>query len=254
MTRSGTFRWESELVKSLLPAVAKMSPGPRDLSVVTEVPCPSGGIPDIVGVLLDAAAIERREASGLGAVTNPHEAVILSRLSEGEATLTELANVVFLSREHLRRSILPRLISAGWIAPLQGRGESASTMLLVQYEDVAQWVVTVEAKLTDWRGGMSQALRHAPSADAAYLALDARFSRRVTLQASAASERGVGILTVDASTGAVEERSTPVRWQTQNVLRRILAERVWTQLRSDHVPGHNALVFGRDLGALALAG
>ena len=115
-----------------------------------------------------------------------------------------------------------------------------------RYRSLATSVVTVEAKLRDWRRGVMQASRHRLASDAAWLAVDSARSARAVEAKQWFVTYGVGLAVVSAS-GTVEPSIFPNAKRVRNADRELLVERSANIHGSGARSGSLSHVFGRFL-------
>ncbi len=221
-----------------------------------EVAC-AAGVPDLVLLELDGKQLALRD--GAGPVTDPvgvRVMVASSRLGQpnggdqdtevaGAAppvTADDLAAPAGVTARYLRQVVLPRMQEAGHLVS-EGSGRWASAYA---YGSLARSLVTVEAKLRNWRGGLGQAARHAGTADAAWLALDAEAVRPALAHSDWFEAYGVGLMSVSTS-GVVDRLIEVRRSRARQPERELLAERAVELHLSGRVSGPVPVVFGREL-------
>lgn len=216
----------------------------RGATVMFEVPS-SAGVPDVVLLVLDEEVCKERAARA--PIVEPVDLRIMISVSSARGGLercwseSELADRARVSQAHLRRSVLPRLADGGHFATA-GRG----WRLVHRYRSLARRVVTVEAKLRDWRGAVGQAARHAAVADRAWVALDSATIAPARNHETWFTTYGVGLLSV-SSGGSVKKLITPAGRRTRQAGRELLVERSVALLREGRTSGDIPLVFGERL-------
>ena len=125
----------------------------------------AAGIPDVVATVFDRDVIEDRagrgfvtDAGGLGALLALSDARDACRALD----VRQVAAAAGLTPSYVRSRVLPGLGARGLaVMTAPGRWTAAG-----RYRSPARTLVTVEAKLSDWRRGLGQAARHAAGADA----------------------------------------------------------------------------------------
>lgn len=241
------FRWEYEMLPPLIANVGHWLPDGA-VAVVCEVPCPSGGVPDVVALTLDQSNVEQRRLRGLGPLLDVQEVLVLQVMGHEPFSVSDLASVTGTPPGRLRSTVLPRLCAAGWVRELASPG-GRKYVLLHEHQEVASRVVTVEVKKSDWRRGFHQALRHAASADVSLLALDEATSARARAHASEMESLGVGLTTIDARSGSVSSVTFPSPRTTRSAMRTVMIERTWALHQSGASAGPTFPVFGRHLAS-----
>ncbi|MDH6238589.1 hypothetical protein [Cryobacterium sp. CG_9.6] len=114
-------------------------------------------------------------------------------------------------------------------------------------EPVMRRVITVEAKLRDWHGALSQARRQRLSADDAYIALESSAVATATVELAYVAKSGIGIIAVDARTSEARVWARPQRRlaSAQSAVGRLLiAERCLEMLERGEREGRIYPVFG----------
>lgn len=210
----------------------------------------AAGIPDVVVTVLDESVVAERALQGF-LVEPPMlaAAVALSdALSVGvELTTAEIAAAASVTERHLVATVLPALAVRGLAAEVDRR----SWVAIAPYRSVARTIVTLEAKLRDWRRGLSQAARHASSADEAWLVLDAAAAtERAVVDAWRFEAVGVGLAALDQDNCLARLIPPTSCDRTIRLRRELLAERTAALHSSGEVSGPVARVFGRHLWAV----
>lgn len=241
--RDHRFRYEVDLVAALEPGFADSVFRANDATVHTfrEVPAVRG-VPDLTAVRFNPEALRARVESGVRPLTTDVEVRAVIALRRRRLSIADLANHLGLSRDYTRRTVVPLLDDLGWVAPVDGLFALREGAV-----PVGRRVVTVEAKLKDWIRALDQARHQQFSADAAYIALDAANARGALEQLSAISERGVGVIVVDATTRrhmiAARPRKT-LNSERTRVGRFLIAERCFELFLRGERAGQVAPVFG----------
>jgi len=203
-----------------------------------EVPC-TAGVPDLVLLELNDDAVAARV--GTAALIEPVDVRAMLALQASPAlplTAGELAMSALVSVEHLRRTVLPRLIEGGHVERA-GHGWRST----YAFRSLARNIVTVEAKIRNWRGGLAQATRHTTVADQAWLVLDARRSRVAAERLDWFATYGVGLATLSPA-GELTTLLSPSVNRSRQPHRELLVERA-VQLHLDgFVSGPVPRVFG----------
>ncbi|MGC5225313.1 hypothetical protein ACPW96_22335 [Micromonospora sp. DT81.3] len=238
------FRYEADMMPILrraLPRLAFRREANSPVEVFSEVPAVHG-IPDLAGIRFDFERIAARAALGIRPLTTDSEVRAVLAIGDGVATTREISERTRMSADYMRRAVAPLLIEQGW---LEWTEDSR-----LRRRAGAQWVgkrvVTVEAKLHDWRRALTQARRQQLSADAAYIALDARAIGRVTEHLSEIARGGVGVIAVhcDSQRARVLVRPTAILDSRRAVGRALLAERSLEMMLRGTREGQIYPVFG----------
>jgi|SRR5665647_787517 len=207
-------RAELELAPALRQAASRI-PSARGAQTVMVPECPLPvGVPDLIALVADIQAVGARSAAGVEPLLGEQEARMVAACGVVRPrSLTWLASIAGISEGHARRVLLSlerrgaldRRVE-GWVRhpALQPIGRTYA----------------IEAKVSDWRAGISQCLRYSTLADASALALGSLSDRSRAQVVAAAKEHGVGLF--------VEER-----WLVRpRVSRLFAARRLWV---SEHV-------------------
>ena len=228
---------------SLIAALVQDLAGPGAVAVF-EVQS-AAGIPDVVATVFDRAVIEGRAAGGF--VTDTAGLSTLLALSDARDTgqtldVQQVATAVGLTASYIRSRVLPGLGARGLaVMTAPGRWTAAG-----RYRSPTRKLVTVEAKLSDWRRGLGQAARHAAGADAAWLVLDADRTRSAVSRADWFRAAGVGLAGLDPD-GTLKTLLPPAGVGVLRARRELLAERLAELYCSGAVSGPVSRVFGREL-------
>ena len=237
------FRYEADMVPVLrawLPRLAFRHESVSPVEVFTEVPA-IHGVPDLAAIRFVPEAVRQREEAGVRPLTTDTEVRAVMHLSRGPQRVRELSDLMGMGPDYLRRAVVPLLVDLGWV-----RFESG----WVERNPAAVWtgrrVVTVEAKLRDWRGAISQARRQQLSADAAYVALDVDVCHRIFADLDHIANSGIGVVAVDAARQAATVLVRPRRLPREltAVGRALVAERSLDMLRRGTREGQIYPVFG----------
>jgi hypothetical protein len=209
---------------------------------IFEVPC-TAGVPDVVLVRFDSAAIrDRTSRSFLWESTDVKTMLAATSIPLDQGlNLADISRRVGVSVRHLRRVILPRLAEGGHMA--RDRGDWRATHL---YPSLARSVVTVEAKLRDWRRGVMQASRHRLASDSAWLAVDSARSARAVEAEHWFAMYGIGLAAVSTG-GSVDPVIMPSIRLARSSDRELLAERAASIHQAGARSGAVSHVFGRFL-------
>jgi hypothetical protein len=241
--RLGRFNVEADMLAPLASAAGMFARNPL---VLFEIPC-NAGVPDIVLLELDKAAVTSRR--GAEPLTEPADVRVMLAMASVRTptkrswTLEELSNGVGSSTAQLRRTVLPRLIGSGHITADGNRWTPT-----YRFRSLARRIVTIEAKLRDWRSGVAQASRHTAVADAAWVALEACTVDTAAKHPEWFSTYGVGLLSVSSS-GQVEHVIAPSGPSPRQPDRELLVERAVALHRAGKVSGPLPMVFGNVLVA-----
>lgn len=205
----------------------------------------AAGVPDVVAAVLNTTVIANRMQTGF--ITEHASLAALLALSDALSTSNvldahQVAVAVGVGVRYASSVVLPGLVARNLArSPEPGRWIAAGP-----YESPAVRVVTVEAKLRDWRRGLGQAARHAAGADAAWLILDSARTRPAEAYAGWFRTAGVGLAALNED-GRLEPLLAPGGANVLRVRRELLAERTAALYSSGVKSGPIGLVFGRNL-------
>ncbi|MFV9459217.1 MULTISPECIES: hypothetical protein [Rhodococcus] len=241
--RPARFRAEADMLMPLARAKAVFSKG---CTALFEVPC-TAGVPDIVLVQFDKKALGDR--GGRHPLTELVDVRVLAATAHARHPITtswttdSLASAAGVTAIHLKRSVLPRLVDGGHLET-----DGKDWRPTYRFRSLARKVVTIEAKLRDWRGAIAQASRHTSVADAAWVAMDASSVRTAANNHQWFTTYGVGLAAV-AIDGTVSPMIRPAAPHTRPVHRELLVERAAALHQAGRVSGELPRVFGQTLVA-----
>lgn len=242
------FRLERDMLEPLLARRETLARG-LAVSHFLEVPSTTSGIPDVVLACLDEDAVSERQRLNL----QPLDSVVLracvgvvTQPGGSGASIGQLADACAISRSRLRRTVLPDLCDAGWIEPI------GSTWFPTHaYVDAVEHISTIELKLKDWRRGLDQVLRHAGATDDAWLVIDRARSNPAIQHRDLFASLGIGLATLDASSGELEITVNPTSARRRDLYRSALGERLLRLRGLNRVSGTDRPMFGRNQASLA---
>jgi hypothetical protein len=240
------FAVEADML-GLIAAAAPELAGPGAVAVF-EVQS-AAGIPDVTAAVFDQDVIAARartgfvtDAAGLAALLALSDALGRRRALDAR----QVAAAAGVTASYVRSRVLPRLAVRG-LAVMTAPGRWTAAGL---YRSPASTLVTVEAKLRDWRRGLGQAARHAAGADAAWLVLDGACTRPASVRADWFRATGVGLAGLGQD-GTLQFLLRPSGEAVLRARRELLAERLAELHCSGAVSGPVGRVFGRDLAPSA---
>jgi hypothetical protein len=244
-TAAPRFRYEADLVDTLrdqLPRLMFSRRSLADVETFAEVPAVRG-VPDLASIRFDHAAIARRRDLGIRPLSTDVEVRAVLALGRRPKTIADVSAGIRSTPEYVRRSLVPVLIDSGWVVP-SGDGLFAR---VAGAEPVMRRVITVEAKLRDWHGALSQARRLRLSADDAYIALEPSAVAAAADELTYVAESGIGIIIVDAATSEARVWAHPrqrLQAAQSAVGRMLIAERCLDMLERGEHEGQIHPVFG----------
>jgi hypothetical protein len=205
----------------------------------------AAGVPDVVATVFDQAVVAARTDTGF--VTDAASLAALLALSDAlgrrhALDARQVAAAAGVTASYVRSRVLPGLAARGLaVMTAPGRWTAVSP-----YRSAASTLVTIEAKLRDWRRGLGQAARHAAGADAAWLVLDGACTGPASVRADWFRAMGVGLAGLDQD-GTLRLLLRPSGTVMLRARRELLAERLAELRCSGAVSGPVGRVFGRDL-------
>ena len=232
------FRMEADMLRPLAAAAGVLA---RNAIVMFEV-ASTAGVPDVVLLVLDHGALDSRR--GTSPLLEPVDVRLMVSTSSVRNPLgrvwsaEDLVQHSGVSVPHLRRTVLPRLVSGGHLAEFNG-----AWRLAYRYRSMAKRVITIEAKLRDWRGAVGQASRHASVADAAWVALDQPSTGAALENPHWFTTYGVGLLSVSTG-GQVKKLIAPGPNRARQPGRELLVERAVALHQEGRHSGEIPRVFG----------
>lgn len=239
------FRYESDLVEALRPALSRtlFSPLVRDqIEIFSEIPAVHG-IPDLAAIRFDWESVRRRSLLGIQPLTSDTEVRVVLAISNRRLTPAQISDRVGLSEEHLQRSVLPYLTEQGWIR----KTSSGRVEKLREARNVGIRIITIEAKLRNWRSALHQARRQRFSADAAYIALESSRTLSIVNDIPFMAAQGIGVLSVNAETNQVSVLARPTNSLpsgSTSIGRMLIAERCLDMWNRGEREGQIYPVFG----------
>ena len=171
------------------------------LVMLPECPLPVG-VPDLIALVADTEALSARSAAGVTPLLREQEARMVTACGVARPRLLPwLASIAGVSEGHAlrvlhnleRRGAIHRR-AGGWVRhpALQPLGRTYA----------------IEAKVSNWRAGLSQCLRYGTLADASALALGSLSERSRAEVVSTARQHGIGLFV--AERWIVRPRISPV--------------------------------------------
>ena len=185
-------------------------------------------IPDLVLARINPAALEERIEKGLTRSLRRSEIAVMRALrTDRVTTIRTVATRASLASVTTDR-ILRQLEPGGYVTRVGNRGYVRNLSL----QPLVCYYVSVEAKLSDWRRALSQAAAHASFAAESYVAFDATYSGRFSRARRYYEATGVGLLSMDGSTGRCRTLLQSRRNRTDRLSRALADERLLSALVS----------------------
>lgn len=108
-------------------------------------------------------------------------------------SLNQIAERSGISQSYIRSSILRELKQGGFVKQID-----KGYVKVNGWVPIAKSVTAIEAKLSDWKGGIWQANRYSNVADKVYLAMPPEYIHRVDIEEC--KRKGVGLISFDPQT------------------------------------------------------
>ena len=189
-----------------------MRPGAQTV-MVPECPLPVG-VPDLIALVANTEALAARSTAGIRPLLGEQEARMVAACGVVRPrSLPWLASIAGVSEGHARRVLLNLERSGALFRRAEGWVRHPAIRPIGR-------TYAIEAKVSNWRAGLSQCLRYGTLADASALALGSMSDRNREQVLAAAREHGVGLFVGER--WLVRPRISPVR----------AARRLWV---SEHV-------------------
>jgi hypothetical protein len=192
------FEREHELVSALAGQHRKLWPAARTRVVKAERGY-GRGVADLVILDFDPEALSIRRGSGLEPVDVSLAYFIGALRRDGPAGVDRIDRVDRSVSARTNRKAIRSLISTGHVVEHEGAIDLHPSL-----RPALERVVAVEAKLSDWRGGLLQASRYCAFADQAYLAVPERIAARILAEAPEVPQAmGCGLISVADETARI---------------------------------------------------
>jgi hypothetical protein len=213
------FAREHELVAALAAHHRRLWPAAHSRRVKAERGY-GRGVADLVILDFDDCAQRCRAQAGLPPLQNDGQAYIVAGLrAVGYSTRAAAGRLDRMVGERTNRRILAELVKAGYVLE-----DEVGYRLHPEMLAPVKRIVAIEAKLTDWRGGLEQAARYRVFADQSYLALPAPTAERLARSewAPAIRQLGVGVIAVGSRSKILISAHAGIRRGDEGV-------RVWAE-------------------------
>jgi hypothetical protein len=172
------FEREHELVAALAAQHRRLWPAAQMRRVKAERGY-GRGVVDLVVLDFDAALLNARLEAGLPPVAVSQAYLVGALRAAGSVTRDEIGRLDREVSERTNRRVVQALEASGHVVEVDGLLSLRATM-----RPTLRRLVAIEAKLTDWRGGILQASRYHAFADQVYLAMPERAARRLVAEDS----------------------------------------------------------------------
>lgn len=179
--------------------------------VAAEVPTASS-IADVAAARFDPGVLAARVGDHARAVTLPLRVRTLDAIANrGISRITTLASRMGSNPKALSYSTLRPLAADGWVKIDEGR-----VFMVRAWRPLCTEVMTVEMKLSDWRGALGQARSQARSANRVWVVLPEKTGKTIANALPEFRENGIGLATL-ASDDTLRihygaRQQSPVRW------------------------------------------
>lgn len=198
----------------------------------------AAGIVDVLVALLDSRELRRRERFGLSPIAEYASAAVLNVLTDRSMTTADISTITSISRDHLHRYVLPRLVEGGYIHRRSDCWEAVRSI-----RPVVSGLVAIEVKRTAFVRAVSQALRYRRFANAVFVVMPDSVASR-TPQRHHTVQR-VGLAFLKPGTGELSIVRKPKWRRPLSEAEFFLAgERIWTLMLAGARSGPVAEVFG----------
>lgn len=151
------------------------------------------GIADIVGIRYNRQKLKSRRDSGFKPITNIRELSLINFLQEKSPSSVEiLTRETGLSASYIKNVLLKSLIEKGYI-----EREDDKYHLVRDICTFTDLVVSVEAKLTKWKGALGQAKRYQHFSNIVFVALPCQTVMKIDKDLF--KKNNIGVLAVGSS-------------------------------------------------------
>lgn len=213
------FREENEMIPIIVSYLNM-----RGFSVEEQVQSRSLGKPDVVGYILNEKKVKTRlqQLQRIPLDSLAYQKVLDALPCSSTVRFDELLTKVNISESYLKGRILKRLEEAGYL-----RLEDQDIIKVNGFIDFCKKIVTIEAKLEDWKRAFFQARRNQFISDYCYIAISEDFESRV--ERSVLKEYGVGLLIVGPR-GVTESIRAKKSNNLDTALKNLFVEEIWRRI------------------------
>lgn len=242
------FASEADMLAPLIRRMSSLIPRlPGRFHTLFEVQS-AAGIPDLVMISFNDQEFARRRAQGLDPILDLPDVAVMTLLGASYAhagetkpwTPAQLSRATGFTPNYLSSTALRRLEKQGHVRHV-ARGKWVASHSFIP---IADHIISVETKRTDWRSGFWQA--HKQAADYTWLVIDAVGSTRSIAKADKflAGKVGLATLSINSELTIIVPAATR---EPSAVYRSVLMERAVALYLSGQISGPVNRVFGRDL-------
>ncbi len=169
-------------------------------------------IPDLLLARIDLPAFEERLEGGWSRSLGRSELSALRCLRIDRGASLELVSSRLRVSPARATTVLRSLLASSFI----DKCRSGLYFRLAPIKPIASRLISVELKLSDWKGALVQARSHQMFSDAAYVAFDQANASRFDRAKQKYEQLGIGLLAVSSETEAVTRLSKPSRSPLRN--------------------------------------
>lgn len=197
-------------------------------------------IPDILAVKPDRRKVFQRRAKGQTIpLTRELYWEVLSLIpdkdSDNAADWHQLAQDLALSPSYFRRQILARLIRNRYVEVKQDK-----CVKINGFHPYCSTLVSVEAKVKNWRHAGEQALRHKQFVNQAFVALPSQHIRPALRQLDAFQKVNLGLLEVDERGQVLHHHVPENRPPTIPSLYYVALDSLWAKVQGQIMRGNSS--------------
>lgn len=236
---------EASMMGPLRSAAVDLCVDPNETWVMLNEHVVETRIPDLVAARLDVGALNERLSVEAVRVFTESELRILGTMQfDRQTTDGQVAEQLRMPVARVR-PILKSLEVDGYVA----RAAQGAYVQRLRVRPIVNYVVSFEAKRSDWHTALVQARAHQAFADAAYVAFDAVFAPRFARAVPSYERLGVGLLSIRSDglsyqrmlrgTRSLLQHPITVALNAERVLGRLLGHTV-SQLPQSRLPGASA--------------
>jgi hypothetical protein len=222
------FRTEADMLPQLATAVLNRFSMAGGQWLVIDEHLVASKIPDLLVARVNVEILRARVDLGLIRPLTATQITLLRSLRTDRAASDDLiASATRVGLETVRRN-LRTLLADGYVIQPRAKVYRRATVAVPLFDRV----VTIEAKLRDWRRALVQARAHRAFANETYVAFDSRYEERFLRSAQAFESSGVGLIAVESGNGTTRwiTRSRPHR-RTDPVSVALAGEQLLAQLQ-----------------------
>lgn len=216
------FREEKEMLPILVSYLEQ-----KGFEVEEQVQSRSLGRPDVVGYILNERKIQTRirQLQRIPLDSLAYQKVLDALPCSSTIQFDELLAKVDISESYLRGRILKRLREAGYL-----RLEDQDIIKVNGFIDFCKNVVTIEAKIENWKQAFFQARRNQFISDYCYIAISEDFESRP--DKNVLKEFGIGLLVVGPKSVAERVKANKSK-NIDTSLKNLFTEEIWRRIADE---------------------